>query len=178
LALSKQQKETILAQYTQWIGQSQAVILVEYTGVKMKELDAIRAKLRESGSEFHVVKNTLAKLALEKNGMAIPAEFLENSTAMGFAFTDAPGLVKSFAEVTKSMEAVKVKGGYLGLQTLNAAQVKALADLPPQPVVRAQLLGVLLAPAGRLARTLAEPGRCVASVLKSFSEKATVVAAA
>jgi large subunit ribosomal protein L10 len=178
LAISKQQKETILAQYTQWIGQSQAVILVEYSGMKMKDLDAIRAKLRETGAEFHVVKNTLAKLALEKSGRSIPADFLDKSTAMGFAFSDAPATVKSFTEVTKGMEVVKVKGGYLGTQTLTPAQVKALADLPPLPVVRAQLLGVLLAPAGRLVRTLAEPGRRVASVLKSYSEKAAAPAAA
>ncbi len=58
-------------------------------------------------------------------------------------------------------------------QALNAAQVKALADMPPLPVMRAQLLGVLQAPAGKLARTIAEPARGLAAVLKAFSEKAT-----
>lgn len=178
MAISKQQKETILAQYTGWLGQSQAVILVEYTGVTMKNLDAIRAKLREAGGEFHVVKNTLAKLALEKSGMSIPADFLERSTAMGFAFSDAPAIAKTLSDVIKNMEAIKVKGGYLGAQALTAAEVKALADLPPLPVVRGQLLGVLLAPASKLVRTLAEPGRRVASVLKAYSEKAAAPAAA
>ncbi|MBA4379175.1 MAG: 50S ribosomal protein L10 [Anaerolinea sp.] len=178
MAISKQQKETILTKYTEWLDQSQAVILVEYSGAKMKDLDAIRARLREAGGEFHVVKNTLARIALEKSGKSIPADYLEKSTAMGFAFSDAPAVAKSLADVIKNMDAIKVKGGYLGAKPLSAAEVKALADLPPLSVLRGQLLGILLAPASKLVRTLAEPGRQVASVLKAYSEKsATPVAA-
>jgi large subunit ribosomal protein L10 len=71
----------------------------------------------------------------------------------------------------KGAEAIKLKGGFLDNQALNANQVKALGDLPPLPVVRAQLLGVLQAPAGKLVRTLAEPARSLASVLRAYSEK-------
>jgi large subunit ribosomal protein L10 len=63
LAISKERKEEVLSQYADWVKRSQAVILVEYTGVKMKDLDNIRAKIRDSGGEFHVVKNKLARLA-------------------------------------------------------------------------------------------------------------------
>jgi large subunit ribosomal protein L10 len=167
----------MLAEYTQWLGKSQAVVLVEYAGVKMKDLDAIRAKARESGGEFHIVKNTLAKLALEKAGFKVPADYAEKSTAIGFAFNDAAGFTKALTEVTKGMEAVKIKGGFLGAQALNAAQVKSLANLPPLPVMRAQLLGVLQAPASKLVRTLAEPGRQLAYVVKAYSEKAAPTAA-
>jgi large subunit ribosomal protein L10 len=177
LAKSKQEKETMLAQYVEWLGKSQAVFLVEYTGVTMKDLDTIRAKLRETGGEFHIVKNTLAKLALEKAGYTVPAEYTLKSTALGFAFTDVPSFTKALVDATKNMGAIKVKGGFMGRETLIPAQVKALASLPPLPVLRAQLLGVLQAPASKLVRTLAEPGRQVASVLKSYSEKAASVAA-
>jgi large subunit ribosomal protein L10 len=177
LAKSKQQKETILAQYVEWLGKSQAVVLVEYTGVTMKNLDTIRAKVRETGGEFHIVKNTLAKLALEKAGHSVPADYMERSTALGFAFGDVAGFTKALNEVTKGMEAIKIKGGYLGAEMLNAAQVKALANLPPLPVVRSQLLGMLQAPAGKLVRTLAEPGHQVASVLRAYADKAAPVAA-
>ncbi|MEZ0395838.1 MAG: 50S ribosomal protein L10 [Anaerolineales bacterium] len=176
MAKTKQQKQAMLAEYQEWLGKSQAVILVEYTGVKMADLDAIRAKAREAGGEFHIVKNTLAKLALEQAGFHIPAGALEKSTAMGFAFTDPAAFAKAFSEATKSMEAVKVKAGFMGAQVLGPAEVKALANLPPLPVMRAQLLGVLQAPAGKLARLLAEPGRQVASVLKAYSEKAAPAA--
>ena len=177
MAKSKEQKEAMLAEYTGWLSKSQAVVLVEYTGVKMRDLDVIRAKTRESGGEFHIVKNTLAKLALEKAGYAVPEDFSEKSTAIGFAFNDAAGFAKALTEVTKGMEAVKIKGGFLGTQALDMKAVKSLASLPPLPVIRAQLLGVLQAPASRLVRTLAEPGRSLAYVVKGYSEKAAPAAA-
>jgi large subunit ribosomal protein L10 len=177
LAKTKQQKDAILAQYTDWLSKSKAVILVEYSGVTMKELDVLRAKMRDAGGEFHIVKNTLARVALEKAGMTLPENFSEKSTAMGLAFNDPAAVTKAFSDAVKGMQAIKVKGGYLGTNTLNPAQVKALADLPPLPVVRSQLLGVLLAPASKLVRTLAEPGRQVASVLKAYSDKAAPSAA-
>lgn len=176
MAKSKEQKEAMLAEYSEWLGKSQAVVLVEYTGVKMHDLDVIRAKAREFGGEFHVVKNTLAKLALEKAGYSVPADYAEKSTAIGFSYNDAAAFAKALTDVTKGMEAVKIKGGFLGAQALDKAAVKSLANLPPMPVIRAQLLGVLQAPASRLARTLAEPGRSLAYVIKGYSEKAAPAA--
>jgi large subunit ribosomal protein L10 len=161
----------------EWIKKSQAVVLVEYSGLKMKDLDVIRAKARENGGEFHVVKNKLAKLALEKAGYSVPADYAEKSTAIGFAFTDAAGFTKALTDATKGMEAVKVKGGFLDAKALSTAQVKSLASLPPLPVLRAQLLGVLQAPASKLVRTLAEPGRSLAYVVKAYSDKAAPAAA-
>lgn len=177
MAKSKQQKEAILGQYADLLAQSKAVILVEYTGVVMKDLDAIRARLREVGGEFHIVKNTLAKIALEKAGLSVPANYLEKSTAIGFAYTDPVGFTKVFADATKNIEAVKVKGGFMGAELLNPAQVKALADLPPLPVIQAQLLGVLLAPASKLARVLVEPGRQLVTLFKAYSQQSAPAAA-
>lgn len=176
MAISKQRKNEVLAEYEAWLQQSQAVILVEYTGITMKQLDAIRAKVRESGGEFHILKNTLARRAFASQQFDVPETYLLNSTAAAFAFSDPALTAKLLAEASKGVEAVKVKGGFLGKQTLSAAQVKALADLPPLPVVRAQLLGVLQAPAGKLARTIAEPARSLVSVFKAYSEKASVAA--
>jgi len=178
LAISKQRKEEVLAEYSEWLKRSQAVILVEYTGVKMKDLDNIRAKIRDAGGEFHVVKNTLARRAFKNNGMELPEEILIKSTAVSFAFTDPASTAKALTDATKGNEFVKVKGGFMSGQTLNAAQVKALADMPPLPVMRAQLLGVLQAPAGKLVRTIAEPARGLAAVIKAFTEKETAPAAA
>lgn len=177
MAKSKEQKETILTQYVEWVSKSQAVVLIEYSGLKMSNLDAIRVKVREAGGEFHIVKNTLAKLALEKAGFNVPADYTEKSTAIGFAFSDPAGFAKALTEATKGMEAVKIKGGFMGAVTLKPAEVKALASLPPLPIMRAQLLGILQAPASKLVRTLAEPGRQVAYVVKAFSEKAAPIAA-
>ena len=176
MAITKQRKEEVLATYQDWLKRSQAVILVEYTGAKMKDMDAIRAKVRETGGEFHVVKNTLARRVFTDHGMTLPEDYLTKSTAVSFAFTDPAATAKALSDATKGLEFVKVKGGFLAGQQLSPAQVKALAELPPLPVVRAQLLGVLQAPAGKLVRTIAEPARSLASVFRAFSEKAQAAA--
>jgi large subunit ribosomal protein L10 len=176
LAVSKERKEETLAIYAEWLKKSQAVILVEYTGAKMKDLDSIRAKIREAGGEFHILKNTLARRAFADSGMDLPKDFLVKSTAVSFAFTDPASTAKALTEATKGKDFVKVKGGFMSGQTLSAAQVKSLSDMPPLPVVRAQLLGVLQAPAGKLVRTIAEPARGLAAVIKAFSERATAAA--
>jgi len=176
LAISKERKEEVLSQYADWMKRSQAVILVEYTGAKVKNLDNIRAKIRDAGGEFHVVKNTLARRAFADNGMQFPNDYLVKSTAVSFAFTDPASTAKALTDATKGLEFIKVKGGFMGSQMLNAAQVKALAEMPPLPVMRAQLLGMLQAPAGKLVRTINEPARGLAAVLKAFSEKATAEA--
>lgn len=176
MAITKERKEEILAAYSDWLTKSQAVILVEYTGLKMKDLDNIRARVRESGGEFHILKNTLARRAFADNGMNLPPEFLVQSTAVSFAFSDPASTAKALNDAAKGNEFVKVKGGFMNGQVLDAKQVKALAELPPLPVVRAQLLGVLQAPAGKLVRTIAEPARGLAAVIKAFAEKAPAAA--
>ncbi len=177
MALTREQKEAVLARYADWMKKSQAVVLVEYSGLSMKELDAIRAKVRDTGGEFHIIKNTLARKVFEANGINAPADMTKKSTAVAFAFSDAAGTAKALADATKGMEAVKLKGGLLNTQPLSPAQVKALAELPPLPVMRAQLLGVLQAPAGKLVRTIAEPARSLASVFRAYTEKAQQPAA-
>jgi len=126
LAITKERKDEVLSQYTDWMKRSQAVILVEYTGVKMKDLDNIRAKIREAGGEFHVVKNTLARRAFADNGLQVPSDYLVKSTAVSFAFTDPASTAKALTDATKGLQFIKVKGGFMGDQTLDAAQVKAL----------------------------------------------------
>jgi len=167
LALSRQKKEQVLAQYREWVTKGQALIMVEYTGINMPQIDAIRAKLRETGAEFHIMKNTFTKKVLAEAGYSVPAGLLEKSTAVVVAFTDAAASAKALSEATVKLDAIKVKGGFLGSQALSANQVKALADLPPLPVVRSQLLGVLQAPASKLVRTLAEPARSLAYVIQA-----------
>ncbi len=103
--------------------------------------------------------------------MELPADILVKSTAVSFAFTDPASTAKALADATKGNEFVKVKGGFMAGQKLSAAQVKSLADMPPLPVMRAQLLGMLQAPAGKLVRTIAEPARGLAAVVKAFSRR-------
>jgi large subunit ribosomal protein L10 len=172
LAITKQRKNELVTQYVDWLTRSKALILVEYTGMTMKDFDSLRAKVRDAGGEFHIVKNTLARLAFEQAGYEVAGELFEGSTAIGFAFQDAPAMAKVMTEYAKTLEALKIKSGYMEKLRVNADSVKALADLPPLPVMRAQLLGTLMAPASKLARTLAEPGRMLAAVLQAKVDQA------
>ena len=171
MAISEKRKQELVAEYQEWLNKSRAIILVEYAGLTMKDIDNLRAKARQAGGEFHVIKNTLAHLAFEQAGFPIPQGYFEGSTAAGFAFEDAPGLAKAMADFSKSVESLKIKGGYLEHQPMSIRQVIALADLPPLPIMRAQLLGTLMAPASKVARILAEPARQVAAILQAYAEK-------
>ncbi len=168
MAFTKKQKTDMMVQYQDWATRSQAVFMLEYNKMNQKDIDALRAKAREAGGELHIVKNTLFSIVLDQLGYD-HGKLLENTTLVGFAFGDAPALAKIVNDAAKS-DIFKVKGGLLDKKAINPAQVKALADLPPLPVIRAQLLGVLQAPAAKLVRTIAEPGRSIAGVIKAYSE--------
>jgi large subunit ribosomal protein L10 len=172
LSITRAQKGDILNTYTELIRKSEALILIEYKGLNQKGIDPLRRKVREASGELHVVKNTLARLALEQAGHKVPADFFTQSTAIGFAFTDVPGVAKALTTGTKDSPFVKVKGALLGNQVLNAKQVQALADLPPMPVIRAQFLGLLSAPATRLTGVIAGSVRQVINVVKAYADKA------
>jgi large subunit ribosomal protein L10 len=170
LAFTKEEKIKIVAQYHEWLKKSQAVFVMEYTRMNQKPLDAMRAKIRDNGGQLHVIKNTLFQLALDESHMPQPKGFTEKSNIVVFAFGDVAQMAKTLSEATMKQEAFKVKGGFLGKQFITPVEIKSLSELPPLPVMRAKLLGTLLAPASKLVRTLAEPARSLAGVLKAYSE--------
>jgi large subunit ribosomal protein L10 len=173
LAISKQRKVELMQQYEQWVKRSEALIITEYTGLAMKDMDALRTKVREVGGEFHIVKNTLGRRVLADAGMDFPASLMEGSTAIVFAYQDPPAVAKSVTEFMRTVDLLKVKGGFLGKQAVSAEGIKSLADMPPLPVMRSQLLGVFMAPASKLVRTLAEPARGLAAVIQAKYEPET-----
>ncbi|MEW6717634.1 MAG: 50S ribosomal protein L10 [Chloroflexota bacterium] len=178
MAISKEKKREMVEEYGQWIEQSKAMVMTEYIGLTMKELSDLREKVREAGGEFHVLKNTLAQLAFEKANIQVPEGMFVGSTAIGFAFHDPSALVKAIVDYAKDAELVKIKYGYLNGVVISSEQVKDLASLPPLPVMRARLLAMLMAPANQFARTLVEPSRRVAAILKAYAGKAEAQVAA
>ncbi|MBX3002811.1 MAG: 50S ribosomal protein L10 [Anaerolineales bacterium] len=173
MALSKEKKQSIAAQYEHWLGDAEAVFLTEYSGLSMPAFDELRKRIREVGGEFHVIKNTLGRRAFKAAGYDVPEADLLGSTAIGLAFSDAPGVAKALADFAKEQEAVKIKSGFLGKDYLSKQDVTRLATLPALPVVRSQFLALLNTPATQLVRLLNEPGRRVAQVIKANAEKAT-----
>lgn len=171
MAISKERKEELIKTYDDLIGKSTGMILIEYRGLTMKGMDPLRSKMREASGELHVVKNTLAQRALKSAGRPVPSDLLTHSTAIGFAFTDVAGVAKVLSTYAKDSEFVSIKGGLLGDRILTAADVEALAELPPLPIVRAQFLGLLATPASRLAGVVAGGVRQIMNVVKAYSEK-------
>ena len=177
MAISKQKKEQLVNQYVDWISNSQSFILTEYKGLAVKDLDELREKARDVGGEFHIIKNTLAAIAFKSEGLKVPEDTFTGTTAIAVAVDDAPGMAKVVADFSKDNEFLKVKCGYLEKELLSVAEITALAELPPLPVQRAILLGTLIAPASKLARTLSEPARQVTAVLQAFATQESAEAA-
>ena len=82
MALTKERKEQVVTLYQEWLDKSEGVFLAEYTGLSMPEMDELRAKVREAGGEFHVIKNSLGKLAFEASGLETPAEYFLGSSGI------------------------------------------------------------------------------------------------
>jgi large subunit ribosomal protein L10 len=171
LAISKERKQELLQVYADLIQRCEGMILVEYRGLNMKGMGPLRTRVRDAAGELHVVKNTLAEKALKTAGRNAPPELFTQTTAIGFAFSDVPGVAKALTTYAKENEFVKIKGGLLGDRILTVKDVEALADLPPLPVVRAQFLGLLSAPATRLTGVIAGSVRQVVNVVKAYADK-------
>jgi large subunit ribosomal protein L10 len=175
LAFTKQEKKEIIASYEKWLKDASAVYILSYQKMRMKDIDALRAEAREVGGEFHVVKNTLMKIALENSGLQEGGFFTESSI-MAFAFEDAPAMAK-VVDKANSTDLFDIKGGFMDGKVLDAQSVIALSKLPPLPQMRAQLLALINTPATQLVRTISEPARQVAAVVKAYSEKSPAPAA-
>ena len=171
MAFSKEHKEVMVDQYRDWVDKSKAIFVLSYSKMRMPMVNDARAKLRDADGRLHVVKNRLFTRVLEENGYHFDPKTWEGNNVVVFAFEDAPSVAKALAELVKGNETFAVRGGYLDKASLTVKQVGALSDLPTLPVMRAMLLGTILAPASQLVRTLAEPARGLAAVIKANSEK-------
>jgi len=171
LAISKEKKEELVANYHDLVTNSNGLIITSFSGVSVKELEIVRRQIRDLGGEFHIVKNTLFALAMNKVGMSLPEETYTGTTAIGFANEEIPAVAKVIVDLARDVEAVSLKGGLIEKIVYDAAQVEMLANLPPLPVLRAQLLSTLQAPGSSIARALASSVRQLVNVTKAFADK-------
>ncbi|MCD6356501.1 MAG: 50S ribosomal protein L10 [Anaerolineaceae bacterium] len=172
MAFTKQEKKELIARYEKWFKESKAAYVVAYHGMSVKDIDELRAEAREIGGEFHVVKNTLIKIALENIGFENKGAF-DAASLVAFAFEDAPSMAK-IVDKAASTDIFEIKGGYMDGAPIEIDQIKSLAKLPAMPQLRAQLLALIQTPATQLVRTISEPARQVAAVLKAYSEKTPI----
>jgi large subunit ribosomal protein L10 len=170
VAISRKRKEELVAEYRQLVEASRGLIFSGYGGLTVNAAQELRAKVREVGGEFHVVKNSLIKLALEEAGVPVPEGSLEGTTAIGFAQDDIPAVAKALVDLAKDSQMLSIKAGIVEGKVYGALEIGRLADLPPLPIVQAQLLGLLQTPGGRVVNALAGSLRQVVQVIKAYSE--------
>lgn len=178
MAISKKKKEELVEQYAQWLQDSEGLVITHYHGLSVKDISALRAEIRESGGEYHIIKNSLAKIAFDKAGREYEQGVFTGPTAMGISFEDPSRLAKAIKDFSKEHGTVEIKSGYLDERLMSVDEINALAELPTMEEMRAKLLQTILAPASQLVRTLAEPGRGLAAVLKARAEQTGAAEAA
>jgi len=175
LAFTKQEKKELIDGYENWLKNSNAAFVMAYHKMSVKDIQDIRAEAREIGGELHVVKNTLVNIALKNIGFENQGIF-DEASIVAFAFEDAPSLAKIIEKASKT-DSFKIKGGFMDGAPIEIDQIVALAKLPPMPQMRAILLAMIQTPATQLVRTISEPARQIAAVVKAYSEKSPAPAA-
>jgi large subunit ribosomal protein L10 len=171
LALTREQKVERVAEYAEQLEKSRGIILVDYRGLSVAEMEKIRGSMRPIASEFQVVKNRLLNLALEERGMSLPDEWLTGPTAVSFCREEIPPVAKALVEAGEETEKLSLKGGWMNESTLSAEQVKRIAELPSREVLLAQVLGTIHGPGRQVAGAVASGVRQVLYVLQAYVDK-------
>jgi large subunit ribosomal protein L10 len=146
--MQKQEKERVVAQLTERLQSSQTLIVADYRGLTMTQIDDLRTKLLEHGARFQVVKNTLTRRAAEAAGADALLALLEGPTAIAFleADGDPVAVAKAIGATTRETRVLEVRGGILEGRSVTAAEIESLATLPPVDQLRGQVLGAIAAP--------------------------------
>lgn len=165
--MDKSQKEQVVAELVTRLRETESLIVADYRGLTNAQLVDLRTKLRGSGARLTVVKNTLTRRAAEEAGTEALLALLEGPTAIAFveAEGDPVAVAKALADTARGTKLLALRGGLLSGQTLTGADVEELAKLPAPEVVKAQLVGVIVAPLTQLAALLAAPVRELVGLL-------------
>jgi large subunit ribosomal protein L10 len=153
------------------IESAQATFLTEYRGLNVSQQQQLRRSLRSSGTEYKIVKMTLARLAAGELGIEGAEEWLTGPTALAFAGGDPVESAKALRDFAREHEQLVVKAGFLGGRLLLPEQVSRLADVEPRPVLLAKLAGAFEAPLAQAAGLFAALTRNTASVVSQLLEK-------
>jgi large subunit ribosomal protein L10 len=171
MALRLEDKKTLVKEVNAVAGESVTAVAAEYRGLSVSEMTELRKNARNAGVYLRVVKNTLARRAVEGTEFECMQDSLKGPLLLAFA-KDDPGaaarIIKDFAKEHGALQAVSLSAGG---QLLPASDLSRLADLPTLDQARAMLLGVMVAPMSKLVRTLAEPSGMLARTLGARSNQ-------
>lgn len=163
------EKEKQVDEIEEKLLKSKAAIFSDFCGLKVKNMEELRGRLRDADIEYKVFKNTLIRKAFEgKQGID---DFLRNPTALAFGYTDPAVPAKILAGYAKENPALKIKGGVVEGKVMDAAQIGALAELPPREVLMAMVVMSVQSPLRSFMNVLNGPTVKLVMVLKAIEEK-------
>lgn len=182
MAITREKKQKLEDSYVEHLKNSHAVLLADYRGTTVQQIQNLRRQMREHSTSVQIAKNTLLKRALREVGMPVPEDMLAGPTAVVYLPEDVAMASKAFFDSLKTADKFVVKGAILEGQILDAEGAKGLRDLPSRATVLGQLLGIIQAPASELLRTLEAPAselyrtvqaplRELALTLQSYADK-------
>jgi large subunit ribosomal protein L10 len=157
--MQKEDKEKVVADLTEKLRQSETMIVADYRGLTMPQIDALRGRLIENGARFTVVKNTLTRRAAEAAGADALLALLEGPSAIAFVEADGDpvAVAKALADSARDTKVLEIRGGVMQGRVISCADVDQLAKLPPLEVLRGQVIGAILAPLNAIAGLINAP---------------------
>ncbi|HEY3106451.1 MAG TPA: 50S ribosomal protein L10 [Gaiellaceae bacterium] len=162
----RKDKERVVAELVDRLRSSDTLIVADYRGLSMSEIDGVRTELLKHGARFTVVKNTLTKRAAEEAGIKELTELLDGPTAIAFVGDgDMVAVAKSLQDTARQTRILTVKGGILEGQPVSAEQVRDLASLPPVNVLQGQILGAVVGPLNAIVGLFTAPLRDLVGVI-------------
>jgi large subunit ribosomal protein L10 len=158
-SVKKEDKERVVSELTERLKTSDTLLVADYRGLTMPQIDTLRSRLIESGARFSVVKNTLTRRAAEAAGADALLALLEGPSAIAFleADGDMVAAAKALADAARETRVLAIRGGIMQGRTVSAEEVESLAKLPPVDVLRGQVLGAIIAPLSALQGLVTAP---------------------
>jgi large subunit ribosomal protein L10 len=157
--MQKSDKEKVVTDLTEKLRGAETMIVADYRGLTMPQIDALRTKLIENGAKFTVVKNTLTRRAAEAAGADALLALLEGPSAIAFveADGDAVAVAKALADSARDTKVLEIRGGVMQGRVITGDDVDVLAKLPPLDVLRGQVIGAILGPLHAIAGLVNAP---------------------
>jgi large subunit ribosomal protein L10 len=165
------EKVAVVDEVRQQFEQSNAAILTDYRGLKVKDLAGLRRSLRSNGGEYKIYKNTLVRLAAKQSGLGALEEMLVGPTGITFIEGDAAAVAKVLRDYSRTNPLLLIKGGVLGEMIIGPQETAALAELPSREVLLAQLAGAMAAPMQQFAALLKAVPQNLAYGLAALRDK-------
>lgn len=173
LAISKARRAELVESYIDLLNNTSGFVIIQYAGMATGDIDRLRGKIREANGKYVVAKNTLLTKALQECGWPIPDDMLKGPTAIAFGMENLPGIAKAVVEFTSDKDAQKfaVKGGVMSGEIFKADKVDAISKLPTLDEIRAQLAGLIVAPATGIVSVLQAANSQIVNVLQAYEDK-------